>query len=145
MTKAEMKEKAKTVVTTIKDIAEEGTAQVEAAADEAQKLADTSAKVFEDTAAALKAGTSEWQLKIFDIAKSNLDAGFDFAQKMIEAKTPAEALKLQGEFAQRQFAVMHEQTTALHALATKVAEDSAKPVQAGMLKSFEEARKAFTA
>ena len=146
---SEMKQKAKkqaeTAIAKVRDIAEETTAKAEEAAKTAQATADETAKVFEDTTVLLKDGFSSWQMKAFELAKANLDSGFDFAQKLVAAKTPAEAFELHADFTRKQMADLSAQAQELGALSVKVAEDAAKPAQEGILKSFDEMKKAFAA
>ena len=145
MKTADLKNQAKDAVATTKSITDTGLAKVQAAADDTAKLASKSTKVFEDTGAILKAGAADWQVKLFEMTKANLDANFAFAQKLFGAATPMEAFEMQKSFAQDRMSVLQSQTAELGALASKVAEDAAKPVHEGMIQSFGEAKKAFAA
>ena len=145
----ELKEKAKkqaeTAIATARDIADESTANAEKAAKQAKVKAEETAKVFEDTSTVLSKGLTNWQQKAFALAKANLDSGFDFAQQVVAAKTPAEAFEMHNDYARKQIAELSAQTQELGALSMKVAEDAAKPAQKGFLKSFDEMKKAFAA
>ncbi|MGI9481723.1 MAG: phasin family protein [Hyphomicrobiales bacterium] len=147
MTEAKQKAKkqAETAIAKVRDIADETTAAAEETAKKAQATADETAKVFEDTGVLLKDGLTSWQQKAFELAKANLDSGFDFAQKLVGAKTPAEAFELHAEYTRKQVADLSSQAQELGALSVKVAEDAAKPAQEGILKSFDEMKKAFAA
>ena len=145
MTSADLKNQAKDAVATTKSITDTGLAKVEAAANDTAKLASKSTKVFEDASSILQAGASDWQVKMFEITKANLDANFAFAQKLFGAATPMEAFEMQKTFAKDRISALQAQTTELGALAAKVAEDAAKPVHDGMIQSLGEAKKAFAA
>lgn len=145
MTKSELKAQAKEVVETTKSMTDKSLEKAQAAADDTAKLATKSTKVFEDTASILKAGAADWQVKLFEMTKANLDANFAFAQELLGANTPVEAFAMQKRFAEDRMAAMQEQTAQLGALASKVAEDVVKPAQDGIIKSFDEAKKAFAA
>lgn len=145
MTSADLKNQAKDAVAATKSITDTGMAKVEAAANDTAKLASKSTKVFEDAGSILQAGAADWQVKLFEITKANLDANFAFAQKLFGASTPMEAFEMQKSFATDRVSALQSQTAELGALASKVAEDAAKPVQEGMIKSFGEAKKAFAA
>ncbi|WP_372426900.1 phasin family protein [Salinarimonas chemoclinalis] len=80
--------------------------------------------------------------KTFGMAEANLKASFEHAQKMIRAKDPAEAMKLQMEFMQAQFTLMQEQMRQLGVdasaamkqagdAATAAAKDAGKAAPAG--------------
>ncbi len=145
MTTKELKAQAKEAVETTKSITEKGLEKAQAAADDTAKLATKSTKVFEETRSILNASAADWQVKLFDMTKANLDANFAFAQKLLGAASPMEAFQMQKDFAEDRMAAMQKQTTELSALASKVAEDVVKPAQEGMIKSFDEAKKAFAA
>ena len=145
MTKADLKAQAKEAVEATKTITDKSLEKAQAAADDTAKLASKSTKVFEDTATILKAGAADWQVKLFEMTKTNLDANFAFAQELLGAASPVEAFAMQKRFAEDRMAAMQDQSAQLGALASKVAEDAAKPAQEGMIKSFEEAKKAFAA
>ncbi len=143
--KKNAKKQAETAIATARDIAEESTVNAKAAAVKAQATAKDAEKVFEDTTTLLQDGITNWQHKAFELAKANLDAGFDFAQKLVSAGTPAEAFELHSEFSKKQVSELNAQAQELGALSMKVAEDATKPGQNGMLKSFDEMKKAFAA
>lgn len=145
MTANDLKNQAKEAVAATKTMADTGMEKVQAAAHDTAKIASKSTKVFEDTSSILTAAASDWQATIFDMTKSNLDANFSFAQKLFSASTPMEAFEMQKSFAEDRAAVLRKQTTELGAMATKVAEEAAKPARDGMILSFDEAKKAFTA
>lgn len=145
MKPAEMKTQAKEAVAATKTMADTGMAKVQAAADDTAKFASQSTKVFEDTGEILKAGAADWQTKVFEMTKANLDANFAFAQKLFNAASPMEAFEMQKGFAEDRASALQKQTAELGALATKVAEDAVKPTHEGLIKSFDEAKKAFAA
>ncbi len=145
MTKTDLKAQAKEAVAATKTMTDKGLEKAQAAADDTAKLASKSTKVFEDTATILQTGAADWQLKVFEMTKANLDANFAFAQELLGANTPVEAFAMQKRFAEDRVAALQAQTAQLGALASKVAEDVVKPAQDGFIKSFDEAKKAFAA
>lgn len=145
MTSKELKAQAQEAVEATKSITDKGLEKAQAAADDTAKLASKSTKVFEDTTSILKAGAADWQVKLFEVTKANLDANFAFAQKLLSATSPLEAFQMQIDFAEDRIAAMQQQTSELSALASKVAGDVVKPAQDGIIKSFDEAKKAFAA
>ena len=145
MKATDLKNQAKDAVAATKSITDTGMAKVQAAADDTAKLASKSTKVFEDTSSIMQAGATNWQVKLFEMTKANLDANFSFAQKLFGASTPMEAFEMQKSFAEDRMSTIQTQTAELGALASKVAEDAAKPVHEGMVQSFGEAKKAFAA
>ena len=145
MTSKELKAQAKEAVEATKSITDKGLEKAQAAADDTAKLATKSTKVFEETRSILNACATDWQVKMFEMTKANLDANFAFAQKLLGAASPIEAFQMQKDFAEERIATLQQQTSELGALASKVAEDVVKPAQEGIIKSFDEAKKAFAA
>jgi phasin len=67
--------------------------------------------------------------KTFSFAEQNLQAAFDHAQKLVRAKDPAEAMRLQAEFMQSQFAAMQKQMTEFGAAAQATISEATKAAQ----------------
>ena len=145
MNTTQLKAQAKEAVAATKTMTDTSLEQAQAAAGDTAKLASKSTKVFEDTASILQDGAQDWQIKLFAMTKANLDANFAFAQKLLGAATPMEAFDMHKTFAEERMAAMQKQTGELGALATKLAEAAVKPAQDGLVKSLDEARKAFAA
>ena len=147
MTKATetAKKQTEAAIATARNIVEETAAKADAAGKTAKDNAEKTFKVVEDTNAVLKDGLYDFQQKVFEIAKFNLDATFDHAQALVAVKTPAEILELNNAFASKQVSALTAQAQELGAISMKLAEDAAKPVQAGVKKSFEDAKKTFAA
>ena len=147
MTKATetAKKQTEAAIATARNIVEETAAKADAAGKTAKDNAEKTFKVVEDTNAVLKDGLYDFQQKVFEISKSNLDATFDHAQALVAVKTPAEILELNNAFASKQVSALTAQAQELGAISMKLAEDAAKPVQAGVKKSFEDAKKTFAA
>lgn len=135
----------KAAIAAARDIVDESTAKADAAAKQAHKTAEKTLKVVEDTNAILKTGITGLQQKMFEITKANLDATFNHAQALVAVKNPADIVELNTEFTRKQVSALTAQAQELGAISVKVAEDAAKPVQAGVAKSFDDAAKVFAA
>ena len=88
-------------------------------------------------------GIRDYNVKILEIARANTDCCFDFAQQMLEVKSPSEMMELWTAYARKQFEVLTEQTKELAeqtkelaALGQKLAIRSAKPVTGNVTKAF---------
>lgn len=66
---------------------------------------------------ALPSSAKDAMVKAMSFAETNVNAAFDFAQKLVRAKDIREVLELQTEFAKAQLAVMQTQATELGTLA----------------------------
>jgi phasin len=71
----------------------------------------------------------ELRQKTFSFAEQNLQAAFDHAQKLVRAKDPTEAMRLQAEFMQNQFAAMQKQIAEFGAAAQATMTEATKSGQ----------------
>jgi phasin len=78
-------------------------------------------------AQAARAGASEIAHKSMAYAEQNMEATFDFAQKLMHAKDPAEVMRLQSEYLNHQMRKLSAQAQELGQSAAKIVMDSAKP------------------
>jgi hypothetical protein len=73
--------------------------------------------------------------KMFDNTVANTEAAFGAAQAMTQAKSPVEAMQLQAQFLQSQFAKAGEQTKELFELSTKAAQKSVEDLSSAAKKA----------
>ncbi len=73
---------------------------------------------------------------MIDIAKTNTESAFDFAQNLLGVKSLPEAFELVNSHARKQFEVLTAQSKDLAALGQKVATDTVEPISAGAAKVF---------
>jgi hypothetical protein len=69
---------------------------------------------------AIAKGASEYGLKVIELAQSNTNSVFEFANELFEAKTLTEVIKLSNEHIRRQFEQLTLQSKELAALAERV-------------------------
>jgi phasin len=81
-------------------------------------------------------GAHEYSAKLVEFAKGNTEAGFSFAKKLSDVKSPSEFLELATEYSRKQFETVTQQTKDLTALAQKLAVATVEPLKAGFSKSF---------
>lgn len=84
-------------------------------------------------------GAAEVSATLLDIAKTNTNASFDFAQSLIGVKSPSQALELWSGFAKSQFEAFTGQSKQLAELSQKIAADTAEPIKTGANKLFQPA------
>ncbi|GEM_PF-6557001 len=128
----------------VKAVAEKSVEQAREALEKVNTAANENVKVFDETATALKDGTSEFQVKMVEMAQANLDAGFEHARKLMSAKDPKTAFELQEAFLRDRAQTMTRQMQELGTMSMQLAETVAKPMQDSVTKSFDEMRKTFT-
>ena len=84
-------------------------------------------------------GASEYSAKLMEIMKANTSATLDFAQELLGAKSPSEAMDLWTSHAKKHFEVFSAHSKELSELAQKVATESAEPIKANASKLFKPA------
>jgi phasin len=84
-------------------------------------------------------GASEYSAKLMEIMKANTSASLDFAQALIGAKSPSEAMELWSSHAKTQFETFTANTKELAELAKKVATETAEPIKTSASKLFQPA------
>ncbi|MGE3873380.1 MAG: phasin family protein [Parvibaculaceae bacterium] len=126
----------------VTDFAQKSVDQAQAAFDKASDLAHSNMQYFDAAAGAFKARAADIQLKAMEIAQINMNSAFTFVRKAFAVKDPTEFAALHQEFTRDQFAVFSRQAGELNELAVLLAQETVKPVQDGVLKSFGDLSKA---
>lgn len=91
------------------------------------KAANKAMGQFEGQAAAARSGANEIAHKSMAYAEQNMASTFEFAEKLMRSKDPAEVMRLQSEFLGRQMQTLSAQVQELGQSAAKIVVDSAKP------------------
>lgn len=118
--------------------------------DQSRKSLDKSAAIgnetFERGKAAMEQSCSvtvdnmrDFNVKMIGAMRANADAAFDFAYQVATAKTPSDLVELWMTHAQKQFAMLSEQTKELTTLGQKIAGESADPLTRGVSQVFKKA------
>ena len=99
--------------------------------EEGRRLADKTAKAGREAAAEAAKGADEstavlreLNVKLIDMAKTNTEAVFEFAQRIATAQ-PSDLPKVWTELAQKQFELMADQSKELTNLAQRIAGQAA--------------------
>jgi phasin len=120
----------------VTDFAQKSVDQAQAAFDKASDLAHSNMQYFDAAAGAFKARTADIHLKAMEIAQINMNSAFTFVRKAFAAKDPTEFASLQQDFVRDQFAAFSRQASEFNELAVLLTQETVKPVQDGVLKSF---------
>lgn len=126
----------------VQAIAEEGVAKTREAYAKLNTATKDGAKVLEDVMVAAHAGAKTIGEKVLRNTEVNTEAVFDAAQAIARAKTFPEAVRLQTNFMQQQFAVAGAQTKELFELSAKVAQQTFETVNSATTKAFDQVKKA---
>jgi hypothetical protein len=120
----------------VADFAQKSVDQAQAAFDKASDLAHSNMQYFDAAAGAFKARAADIQLKTMEIAQINMNSAFTFVRKAFAAKDPTEFATLHQDFVRDQFASFSRQASELNELAVLLTQETVKPMQDGVLKSF---------
>ena len=119
-----------------REVAEKSVSQAKENYEKLKAAAEEATDVLEETYATATKGSTEYGLKLIDVARLNTNAAFDFFSQVITVKSISEALELSTAHARKQFETATEQGKELTAIAQKVATDSVEPIKAGVTKAF---------
>jgi len=111
----------------IRAFVEQSVAQARTAFDGVFEAANKAMRQFEGGAHAARSGASEIANKSMAYAEKNMAATLDFAQRLMQAKHPAELMQLQSEFLAAQTQVLSAQAQELGQSAAKIVMSFAKP------------------
>lgn len=107
--------------------AEQGVTQARKAFEGFIEAANKAVGQLQGQTAAAHSAASEIAHKSMAYAEQNVAATFDFAQKLMNAKDPAELMRLQSEFLSRQMQALSSQVQELGQSAAKIVVNAAKP------------------
>ena len=93
-------------------------------------------KQFENNFSTAFDGMREYSLKVLEIARTNADTAFEYAQQIVSVKSPSEMMELSTTHARKQLEALTAQTKELAALGQKVAATSGEPLKSGIAKAF---------
>ena len=84
-------------------------------------------------------GASDYSAKMMEFMKANTTANLDFAQELLGAKSPSEALELWTSHTRKQFETASAQAKELVELVQRVAAETAEPIKASASKLYKPA------
>jgi phasin len=105
----------------MRSFAEQSVEQARKAFETVMDAAQSAVSSFEGQAAAAQAGAKDVQRKAFTFAEHNVDASFEFAQKLLSAKTGEEVVKMHADYVKSQMQTLTDQTRELGQTASKAA------------------------
>jgi phasin len=100
----------------LRDFAQKSVEQARKAFEGFVSVAQKTADAVDTANANLRASVKSANAKTLGYAEQNVNAAFDLAHKLVQAKDPQEALTLQSEFLKSQLASLQEQAKEIGAL-----------------------------
>jgi phasin len=120
----------------VREIAEKGVAQAKDTCQKAKVAAEQATDLLKDTYATAAKGATDYNLKIVEIARTNINTAFEYAQELMGVKSPSEFVALSTAHVRKQFDTMIAQTKELAELAQNAATEITEPLKAGVIKAF---------
>jgi phasin len=97
--------------------------------------AETTTLMKDSYSAAVK-GAQDYNTKFIEFARANIEAAFEFVQKLSRVKSPSEFFELSTIHSREQFETLGGQAKELTALAQKITLATAEPLKTGANKTF---------
>jgi phasin len=123
----------------LRAFAEKGVSQARKSYAMFKDIAESHNSTIEAVFAGASKGASEYSAKLMEMMKANTTARLEFAQKLIDVKTPSEALELWTAHAKNQFEALTAYSKELAQLSQKVAAETAEPIKTNASKLFKPA------
>jgi phasin len=122
-----------------RDIAEKGVAQARDTYARAKTASDEAADLLKNACETGAKRATDYNLKLFEIARTNTRAAFDYAHELLGVKSPSEFIELSTAQMRKQFEIVSAQNKELCALAQEIATEVAEPIKTGMSKALNKA------
>jgi phasin len=120
----------------IHEMAEKGIAQTKDNFKNAKAATEEAAHVFQHAYTVAAKGARDYNLKVFEIARSNTNAAFDYARELLGVKSLSEFVELSNARSRQQFETMTAQSKELATLAQRVSIETAVPLKTGISDTF---------
>jgi len=122
-----------------REFAEKNALQAKETCERMKNVTEEMTDPFKDAYTTATKGAADYGVQLIEAARTNTNAAFDCAIKLLAAKSPSEVVELSTTHLRKQFEALTEQSKELTALAQKVANETAEPIKAGVTKAFQQA------
>ena len=120
----------------VRAFAEKGVSQAREGYQKLKEAAETNNGAMEAVYTSATKGAGDFTAKVIEIAKTNTESAFDFAQALLGVKSLPEAFELVNNHARKQFETLTSQSKDLAEITQKVATETVEPMKAGAAKAF---------
>jgi phasin len=118
------------------EITDKGVAHARDTCAKAKVASEEAADLLKNTYATVAKATTDYNLKLIEIARTNTRAAFDYAHELLGVKSPSEFIELSTAHARKQYDIVSAQNKELCAMSQKVATEAAEPIKASVFKAF---------
>ena len=122
-----------------RDIAEKGVAQARDTYAKAKTASEEASDLLKNAYETGAKCATDYNLKLFDIARTNTRAAFDYAHELLGVKSPSEFIELSTAQMRKQFEIVSAQNKELCALAQEIATEAAGTIKTGVSKALSKA------
>jgi phasin len=119
-----------------REMTDKGLAHVRDTYAKAKVASDEAAELLQNTYATVIKGANDYNLKLFEIARTNTGAAFDYAHELLDVKSPSEFIDLTTARMRKQLDMFSAQNKELCALAQEVATETAESIKSRVSKAF---------
>ncbi len=123
----------------LREIAEQGAEHTRDAYAKAKVASEEAADLLENTFEATAKRATAYNRKLFEIARTNTRATFDYVDALLGVKSPSEFIELSTAQLRKQFEIVSAQNKELCALAQEMATEAAETIKTGMSKALKKA------
>jgi phasin len=120
----------------VRVFAEKGVSEVQDRYAKLMDAVESNNGAFEAACTSATRGAGDLAAKLVDIAKTNAESAFDFAQGLLGVKSFPEAFELVNAHARKQFETLTAQSRELAELGQKMATETTEPITASAVKTF---------
>ena len=99
-------------------------------------IVEHSTEAFEEAFSCANRGSTEYRIKLMEIARANANTAFDLARQACEAKSLPELFEVTLAHQRKQFELASAQLKELSALTQKVVNETTEPIRSGMAEPF---------
>jgi phasin len=122
-----------------REMAEKGVEHTKEACANAKVASEEAADLLENTYEAAVKRATDYNHKLFEIVRTNTGAAFDYANELLDVKSPSEFIELSTAQMRKQFETMSAQNKELCALTQEMASEAAETIKTGVSKAVNKA------
>ena len=122
-----------------REMAEKGVAHTRDACAKAKVASEEAVDLLENAYETAAKRATDYNRKLFEIARINTRAAFDYVHDLLGAKSPSEFIELSTAQMRKQFDIVSAQNNELCMLAQELATEAAGTIKTGVSKAFNKA------
>jgi phasin len=120
----------------LREMAEKGAAHARDTCAKAKVASEETAELLENAYSSVAKSGANYNLKLFEIARTNTRAAFEYAHELLGVRSASELITLSTAHARKQFDIVSAQNKELCALAQEAAAEAVEPIKTGAAKAF---------